>query len=115
MVAILGFLCRVGMPEEEPSGYPSSVEASMQDTTKQILLRQPAYTLELLKSFDDGGAPRHAFVLHPAVNGRHCAESEGINLLMGEGHEVSRRDMHYALYLFQRFHLNQGAAAAAHG
>lgn len=87
----------------------------MQNTTKQTLLRQPAYTLELLKSWDDEGSPRHSFVLHPAVNGRHSPQSEGINLLMGEGHDVSRRDMHYALYLFQRFHLNHAAAQAAHG
>jgi hypothetical protein len=88
----------------------------MQDTTKQILLRQPAYTLELLKSWDDAGEACHAFVLHPAVNGNHDPEDTGVKLMMGRGHEVSRRDMHYALYLFQRFHLNHGSAAqAVHG
>lgn len=89
----------------------------MQNTSKQILLRQPAYTLELCKTWDDGGMPRHAFVLHPAVNGSYSDQSEGINLMMGEGHDVSRRDMHYALYLFQRFHLNRAdnATQAVHG
>lgn len=74
----------------------------MSEMTSQILLRQPEYTLELQKSFDRNGQPHHAYVLHMA--GRRV--EEGINLLMGKGHEISRRDMHYALYLFQRFHLN---------
>lgn len=88
----------------------------MQQTTKEILLRQPAYTLELLRSWGEKGEPRHAFVLYPAVNGQHAAHVEGINLMMGEGHHVSRKDMHYALYLFQRFHLNNAAQAQAmHG
>lgn len=88
----------------------------MRDTTKEILLRQPAYTLELERSWDEAGEPRHAFVLHPAVNGFATDHNAGINLLMGCGHEVSRRDMHYALYLFQRFHLSHGQAAqAVHG
>lgn len=84
----------------------------MQETTTQILLRQPAFTLELLKSWDAQGEPRHAFVMHPAVNGKQTSQP-GISLLMGKGHEVSRREMHYALYLFQRFHLNNDAALRA--
>lgn len=88
----------------------------MQKTNREILLRLPAYTLELLRNKDESGEPCHAFVLYPAVNGRHVVQSEGINLLMGRGHEVSRRDMHYALYLFQRFHLNRAdAQQAVHG
>lgn len=85
----------------------------MHKTSKEILLRQPAYTLELLKSWDDEGSPCHAFVASPAVNGRKLAHGEDTNLLMGQGHEVSRRDMHYALYLFQRFHLNRTAEPQA--
>ena len=92
------------------------MEADMQDTTKQILLRQPSYTLELLRSWDEQGEPRHAFVMHPTVNGRGREHGDGINLLMGHGHDVSRRDMHYALYLFQRFHLNNAPPVrASHG
>ena len=88
----------------------------MHNTIKETLLRQPAYTLELVKSHDDAGEACHAFVLYPAVNGCHSAQSEGINLLMGRGHDVSRRDMHYALYLFQRFHLNHAnASQVVHG
>lgn len=87
----------------------------MQNTTRQILLRQPAYTLELQKSWNEQGEPRHAFVLHPTANGQG-RQADGVNLLMGQGHDVSRRDMHYALYLFQRFHLNQASGMrASHG
>lgn len=82
----------------------------MQNTTKEILLRQPSYSLELIKSWDKQGEPHHAFVLHPVTENGQQAD-DGVNLLMGQGHEVSRRDIHYALYLFQRFHLNNGAAA----
>lgn len=82
----------------------------MHDTTREILLRQPAYSLELSRSWDDGGEAYHVFILYPAVNGNQDGQEEGINLLMGRGHEVSRRDMHYALYLFQRFHLNHANA-----
>lgn len=88
----------------------------MHNTTKEILLRQPSYMLELLRSWDEHGEPRHAFVLYPAVNGYYRGQAEGVNLLMGRGHDVSRRDMHYALYLFQRFHLNRSAEAqVSHG
>lgn len=82
----------------------------MQETTTEILLRQPAFTLELLKSWDAQGEPSHAFVMHHAINGKHDGRN-GVNLLMGKGHDVSRREMHYALYLFQRFHLNNDAGA----
>lgn len=74
----------------------------MGEMITQVLLRQPEYTLELQKHFDGDGAPHHAYVLH--MTGRR--PEEGINLLMGKGHEISRRDVHYALYLFQRFHLS---------
>lgn len=79
----------------------------MQDVTKQILLKQPNYTLELVKHADDSGSPCHAFVMHPTLSNYAAHETQGVTLLTGRGHDVSRRDVHYALYLFQRFHLNQ--------
>ncbi|MCH2546840.1 MAG: hypothetical protein MK052_04425 [Alphaproteobacteria bacterium] len=85
----------------------------MQNTTREILLRHPAYTLELLKNWSETGEPRHAFMMHPAIEGRRNAHQEGVNLMMGEGHDVSRRDMHYAIYLFQKFHMTQPEIAQA--
>lgn len=79
----------------------------MNENTKQILLKQPNYTLELVKHRDDAGAPCHAFVIHPTVSGYAAHETQGTTLLTGRGHDVSRRDIHYALYLFQRFHMHQ--------
>lgn len=73
---------------------------------KEILLRQPSFLLELEKCWDESGKPRHQFRLYPAVAGRENL-SQGVDLLTGEGHDVSRRDLHYALYLFQRFHLSE--------
>jgi hypothetical protein len=88
----------------------------MQNVSCEILLRQPAYSLELLRSWDEAGEACHTFILYPAVNGRHSKQTEGVSLMTGKGHDVSRCDMHYALYLFQRFHLNQGAVSqAVHG
>lgn len=82
----------------------------MHKMEKQILLRHPAYRLELQKSWDKSGNPQHAFIVYPTVR---QATEEGISLLMGTGHDVPRRDMHYALYLFQRFHLNGAENAVA--
>lgn len=84
----------------------------MQGETKQILLRQPAYTLELVKRAE-GSHKEHAFVMYPCMHGMPDEQGEGVTLLIGKGHDVSRRDMHYAIYLFQRFHLNRDATAAA--
>ncbi len=83
----------------------------MRVPTKQILLRQPTYSLQLSKTWDEKDAPRHAFILYPT--GCQSEGEGGITLLMGEGHEISRRDIHYALYLFQRFHLKNAPVAEA--
>lgn len=75
--------------------------------TKEILLRQPSLLLELCRYWDDEGHARHSFVMHPAVAGKPCVNEDAGDILMdAEGHEVSRRDVHHAFYLFQRFHLS---------
>lgn len=85
----------------------------MRRETKQTLLKQPNYNLQLVKSWDSHGEAQHAFVLYPTTHYRVGEEISGITLLTGKGHDASRRDMHYALYLFQRFHLQNSTAATA--
>lgn len=86
----------------------------MPATTRQTLIRQPNYTLELVKSFDAEGSPCHAFTLFPTAGIADEMEHErqGIVLLTGAGHEAGRKDMHYALYLFQRFHVQNMATSS---
>lgn len=73
---------------------------SKKDTvTKEILLQQPACTLQLERDWNEEGVARHSFKLYPCAGGR--ATGVGVDLLSGEGHEVPRREIHYALYLFQ--------------
>ncbi|MGB1540016.1 MAG: hypothetical protein ACPG80_03565 [Rickettsiales bacterium] len=86
-----------------------------QDTT-QVLLRQPFYTLEVCKSWDEQEKPYHAFLLQPTVAGGKELEGQSVTLLTGAGHDISRKDMHYALYLFQKFHMHKAdPAACGHG
>lgn len=67
---------------------------------KEILLQQPACTLQLERDWSEEGKARHSFRLYPVASGR--ASGAAVNLLSGDGHDVPRREIHYALYLFQR-------------
>lgn len=68
--------------------------------TKEVLLQQPACTLQLEREWNEQGAACHSFKLYPSSAGK--ATGAAISLLSGEGHDVPRREIHYALYLFQR-------------
>ncbi|MBM3618615.1 MAG: hypothetical protein FJX23_08775 [Alphaproteobacteria bacterium] len=68
--------------------------------SKEVLLQHPGCTLQLERDWSESGAARHAFKLYPSASGH--ATGAAVSLLSGEGHDVSRREIHYALYLFQR-------------
>lgn len=68
--------------------------------SKEILLQHPGCTLQLERDWNEAGAARHAFKLYPSASGRTTGAA--VSLLSGDGHDVSRREIHYALYLFQR-------------
>lgn len=87
------------------------LQQAKKQTVKEVLLRQPSFLLELCRFWDDEGHERHSFVMRHAVAGRPSAiDNGGSVLLAGEGHDVSRRDIHKAFYLFQRFHLSDAPA-----
>ncbi len=81
----------------------------MREVKTEILMRQPAYSLELQRYHDNTDEAQHAFVMHPQFDPQR--NDRGITLLVGKGHDVSRRDIHYALYLFQKFHMQHAPRA----
>lgn len=74
--------------------------------TCETLLRLPNYRLDLEKIWDDKRSARYAFTVYPNTN----ADQKGVSLLSGNGHAVTRRDIHHALYLFQCFHLQDASS-----
>lgn len=76
----------------------------MQRVTKEILMQSPSCSLELQRNWDDSGVAMHRFVMQRA--GERNPQTQ---LLERSGHNVSRKDVHYAFYLFQKMQSQQKA------
>jgi hypothetical protein len=71
----------------------------------ETLLRLPDCRLDLEKTWDKTHTAHYAFTLYPYQERSTTQPVKGIRLLAGQGHEVSRRDLHHAFYLLQSFRL----------
>ena len=83
---------------------------TMEWIEKEVIVRQPNYRLEVVKSVDEHDAPHHAFVM--CITAPDGELIDTVTLLTGEGHTASRKDIHCALYLFQRFHMENPQKSA---
>lgn len=83
----------------------------MSGITRETLLRHPDSMLELVKTCDSRGTLSYRFV---ATSGNHKLPDEtGVELLKGTGADIPRRDIHYALYLFQQLQIQPARKIAA--
>lgn len=89
-----------------------STSAPLKEACRETLLRQPDWRLELEKGWNEQGGERHAFVVYSSAYGKSGSEA-GKRILSGEGHEVSRREIHYALYLSRRMDIEAGQSRAS--